>query len=83
MADMQGEATIREDERQACWEDVMHVLDQAISDKSKLRDVRNRIWQASWKDFGTGDGKAMHRMEKSYVNQRAALRSQGRDKETK
>ena len=66
---LRGEETIREDERQACWEDVMHVLDQAIRDKSKLRDVRESIWLQGWKGFGTGDGKPMHRRSDSHVAQ--------------
>jgi hypothetical protein len=65
---MSGEETIREDERQACWEDVLHVLEQAIKDKSKLRDVYQGIWLQGWKGFGTGDGKPMHRREDSHVN---------------
>ena len=51
----------------------MHVLDQAIADKAKLRDLREGIWLQGWEAFGTGDGKEMHRRPDSNVNRRLAV----------
>ena len=65
---MSEESAFREDERQACWEDFIQVLRNAINDKSSLRDVLHGVYEQGWKDLGTGDGKPMHRREDSAVN---------------
>ena len=65
----QGEATFREDERQACWEDFVQVLRNALRDKSKMRDVHRRVFAQGWKDLGSGDGKPMHQLEGSAVRE--------------
>ena len=64
-----GELTYRESERQACWEDFVQVLRNAIKDKSSLKDVLHRVYLQGWHDLGTGDGKPMHMREDSAVNQ--------------
>lgn len=57
-----GEETIREDERQACWEDFIAVLRMY-----RHRSLLTRMLTMGWKDLGTGDGKPQHRLENSEV----------------
>lgn len=64
-----GEATFREDERQACWEDFVRVLRNAVGNKMTVKELAHRIFQNGWKDLGTGDGKPQHRQERSAVNE--------------
>jgi hypothetical protein len=69
---MKNEAQIREDERQACWEDVVHVIRQAIADlpdSFALKSLHEAIFAQGWKDFGTGDGKPQHKRADSAVNE--------------
>lgn len=64
-----GEETYRESERQACWEDFVQVLRNAIKDKSSVKDVLHGVYLQGWSDLGTGDGKATHMRTDSAVNQ--------------
>jgi hypothetical protein len=66
------DAALRLDERQACWEDVVHVVRQAIKDSPgsfDLKALHEAIYVQGWKDFGTGDGKPQHKRKDSAVNE--------------
>ena len=76
---MDGEQTIREDERQACWEDFMNVLTNAINNRTGLKALQARLREIGWEGLGTGDGKPMHRYLNSEVN-KWMLRSQRSEK---
>lgn len=67
-----SEQVIREDERQACWEDFMCLLDAERG--SPARSLKRRLWILGWKDLGTGDGKPQHRIESSHVHKWLAER---------
>jgi hypothetical protein len=66
------DAALRLDERQACWEDIVHVVRQAIEDSPgsfELKALHEAIYVEGWKDFGTGDGKPQHKRKDSAVNE--------------
>ena len=67
---------IRDDERQACWEDVLHVIKNAIDDVGPesleampLLALHGAIYEGGWQEMGTGDGKPIHKRPESFVNQ--------------
>jgi hypothetical protein len=68
---MNGEETIREDERQACWEDFVQTL---ITYGGPMKILLGRILEAGWKDLGTGDGKPQHRLKDSEVKKWLEMR---------
>ena len=66
----------RMDERQACWEDVLRVIENAIDDVGPetpdampLLALYEAIWSQGWEEMGTGDGKPLHKKSDSKVNQ--------------
>lgn len=65
---MNGEQTIREDERQACWEDFVALVTCHINSGSNLKALHKKVRESGWKDLGTGDGRPMHRSKDSEVN---------------
>lgn len=66
---MEGEQTIREDERQACWEDFVQLLNLYKQPGSGgVKTLLKKVKDNGWKDLGTGDGKPMRRQENSEVN---------------
>jgi hypothetical protein len=70
-----GEDAIREDERQACWEDFIQVLKSYGHGGGAVTILLRRMREIGWKDLGTGDGKPLHRMKDSEV--RRWLANQG------
>jgi hypothetical protein len=68
------EVMIRDDERQACWEDFIHVIRKAIEDvplerSAELRALHEAVFLQGWSLLGTGDGKPMHKREGSAVEE--------------
>jgi hypothetical protein len=66
------EAVIREDERQACWEDFIQVIRNAIKDSPnsfELKALHEAVYLMGWKELGTGDGKPMHKRANSAVSE--------------
>ncbi len=71
------EAEIRNDERQACWEDFIQVMRSAIKDAPdsfELKALHEAIFNMGWRELGTGDGKPMHKRPGSAVSERIAER---------
>jgi hypothetical protein len=67
---MSSEKEIREDERQACWEDFIHVTRNAIKDAPgsfELRALHEAIYLQGWKELGSGDGNPQHKRAGSAV----------------
>lgn len=64
-----GEATFREDERQACWEDFVQVLRNGVTDKASVKNLLHGVYEQGWQQLGTGDGKPMHQRENSAVRE--------------
>jgi hypothetical protein len=61
------EMKVREDERQACWEDFIQVVRNSIKDvpkqvtgKDALTALHEAVYSMGWQELGTGDGKPMH-----------------------
>jgi hypothetical protein len=63
-----GEALFREDERQACWEDMIHVLRTYSEFSVPAGEMLRAMLKAGWRDLGTGDAKPVHRLKDSEVN---------------
>jgi hypothetical protein len=69
--DRQNQA-LRLDERQACWEDVIQVIRSSMRDKPDsfaLKALHEAIFVMGWDEFGTGDGKPLHKRKNSAVNE--------------
>ena len=63
---------VREDERQACWEDFIQVIRSSIKDAPdsfELKALHEAVFLMGWNELGTGDGKPMHKRPKSAVNE--------------
>jgi len=70
-----SEKEIREDERQACWEDFIQVLRNAIKDtpgSMELGALHEAVFLMGWKELGTGDGKPMGARRKAVSEERWA-----------
>ena len=66
---------VREDERQACWEDFIQVIRNSIKDAPHsvaLKALHEAVYLTGWKELGTGDGKPMHKRKGSAVSERSA-----------
>lgn len=65
------EVVDRDDERQACWEDFVQVIRNAIKDApcEELTALHEAVFSMGWKLLGTGDGKPQHKLPNSAVSE--------------